>query len=387
MQATWYVNGTFYTAKEVFANGRMLVNASGTIEYIGTDDSARAIAADEAVVDLQGGTVLPGMIDVHLHGGGGHYIMNPTYEDIDGVSRHYAAHGTTSFLATTAPVKDNRKLLSALENISSAMDQGVGGADILGVHLEGPFINPLRKGAMKVEDLRRVSLSEMQEYIDASGGTIRLVTMAPEIEDGYELARYLVERGITASIGHSDATYDEVAEAVRSGSTHTTHHFNGMRPLHHREPGVAGAGLMFPELTIELIADGIHVHPAVAKLMYDVKSEWNVCVITDAVQYAGLADGEYDDVTVKSGKIHLTGTDTLAGSSLTMIQALRNVLAFTGYSLDKVIPSFCLVPARQAGAAERKGSLETGKDADFILVSDELALVSTYVRGKLVFSR
>jgi len=214
-----------------------------------------------------------------------------------------------------------------------------------------------------------------------------LVTLAPEVPGGKQAVEMLSGRGITVSVGHSDAAYEQVLAAVELGANHTTHHFNGMSPLHHREPGVAGAGLMIPQITTELIADGIHVHPAVVKLLFDVKGEQNVCMITDAVSCAGLPDGEYDDVIMSNGQIHLKDGSSLAGSSLTMIQALKNVMKFTGYPLDKILPSLTMVPARQAGIADRKGSLEAGKDADFLVVDENLNIQSTIVGGIEVYSK
>jgi N-acetylglucosamine-6-phosphate deacetylase len=375
-----YINGTFYTESEVIENGHMQVNTAGKIESIGSAAEVSLPENHELVVDLAGRKVIPGLIDVHVHGGNGYDLMRSTSEDLDGMSRYHAEHGTTSFLATTG-AGTKEQVIRALNNINEAYAKGLTGAEMLGVHLEGPYMNPKRKGAFMTEHLRQPDLAEMQAYLDASGNTIKFVTLAPEIEGGYALAAYLLERGIQVSIGHSNATYKEVVKAVDLGCQHTTHHFNGMSPFHHREPGVAGAGLIIPELTVELIADGIHVNPATVKLLFAIKTAQKVCVITDAVEYAGLPDGIYGESTVANGMIHLTGTDTLAGSSLTMIQALRNVIAFTGLSLEEVLPSFTLVPARKSGVEQRKGSLAVGKDADFIIVDDELQIHATHIKG------
>lgn len=383
--STVYVNGTLYTEHGVIENGRIQVSGEGIIEAIGSS-SDDASSANERVVDLQGRKVIPGLIDVHVHGSNGFEVMNPAYEQLDGLSRYFAEHGTTSFLATTGS-GTVEEISDALSNIRDALPRGLSGAEMLGVHLEGPFLNDKRRGAFKSTDLRPVDLAEMQRYIDASGNSIRLVTMAPEIEEGRALAAYLIERGIRVSIGHSDATYEEVAAAVEMGCLQTTHHFNGMRPLHHREPGVAGAGLIIPELTTELIADGIHVHPAAVKLMFVAKTPMKVCVITDAVGYAGLPNGVYGESTVENGQIHLTGSDTLAGSSLTMIQALRNVIRYTSLPLETVLPSFTIVPAKGSGEDHRKGSLAVGKDGDFLILDDELVIHMTCVRGKTVYQR
>lgn len=384
-----WINGTFYTAKEVIRNGSMLVDPNGKIERIGTTELAAPDQWDQKepveVRDLQGRTVIPGFIDVHLHGGDGHEVMRGTYGDLEGISRFHAKHGTTSFLATTA-CASREDIVQALECAADSFKRGLTGAELLGVHLEGPFINIKRRGAMEVQHIRLPQIEELEQYVRSANNLIRLVTMAPEIEGGAEAVRWLTELGITVSIGHSDATYEQVVEAVQLGASHTTHHFNGMSPLHHREPGVAGAGLVLSQLTTELIADGFHVHPAVIKLLFDTKGEWNVCMITDAVAQAGLPDDEYDTVTVNGGVIYLKGTTTLAGSTLTMIQALKNVMNFTGYPLEKILPSLTAVPARQSGMAHRKGTLETGKDADFLIVDQELNIYSTYVKGKEVFT-
>jgi N-acetylglucosamine-6-phosphate deacetylase len=273
-----------------------------------------------------------------------------------------------------------------LRHARQALEDGqTGGADVIGVHLEGPFLNPLRKGAFEESWLHPPDQGEMDRYIEASGRTIRLITTAPELQGGEAFVRRLAEQGIRVSIGHSDATFEQTAEAVEWGVRHTTHHFNGMRPLHHRDPGVAGAGLMLPSLTTELIADGVHVHPAAVRFLFEVKGAWNVCVITDAVSQAGMPDGEYGDTVVTNGEIYLTGTRTLAGSSSTMLRSLHRVLQYTGRSLENVLPSFTTVPAREAGADDRKGTLEAGKDADFLILDDKLELRQTFVRGMSVY--
>jgi N-acetylglucosamine-6-phosphate deacetylase len=380
--STLFTNGTLYTPDRIVENGRMLVNAAGHIQAIG--GSELEVAAGGAVQDLQGAIVLPGFIDVHVHGGNGFQVMEGTYQNLDEMSKFHAAHGTTSFLATTSTCAKDRTI-RALKCAAEAQQRGLSGADLLGVHLEGPFISEKRRGAQKREYIHLPNAEEIVEYIEASRETIRLVTLAPEVEGGLAAVEQLVSRGITVSIGHSDATFEQVEHAVKLGANHTTHHFNGMSSLHHRHPGVAGAGLILSELTTELIADGIHVHPAVIKLLFDTKTPSNVCMITDAVACAGLPDGEYDNVTMTNGQIYLQDGSSLAGSSLTTLQALRNVLEFTGYPIERILPSLTLVPARQIKVCERKGSLETGKDADFLVLDYNLQLQSTYVKGKRVY--
>jgi N-acetylglucosamine-6-phosphate deacetylase len=376
------VNGKIYTGDRVIHNGSMLVDGEGRIEAVGGPELSRA---DTPIRDLKGSMVLPGFIDVHVHGGGGHEMMDGTYEGLQGMSRFHAAHGTTSFLAATDSDSEEA-IMNALRNTAEAAGKGLDGAEMLGVHLEGPFLNPIRSGAQNKTHIRAVNLNELQRYIDASGSRIRLVTLAPEIEGGCEAVEMLSRLGITVSVGHSDATYAQMLEAIERGATHTTHHFNGMSPFHHREPGVAGAGLICQELTTELIADGIHVHPAVVKMLFDTKGPHKVCMITDAVNCAGLTDGDYGSKTMKNGQIWLKDGSSLAGSSLTMIKALKNTLAYTGYSLERLLPSLTEVPARQIGASDRKGKLEAGKDADFLILDDELTILSTFVRGREVYT-
>jgi N-acetylglucosamine-6-phosphate deacetylase len=380
-------NGRIYAGDRFIDNGCLLVGGDGRIEAVGKPGEMSESELEAGpVLDLQGKSVLPGFVDVHVHGGNGYQMMDGTYEGLEGMSRFHAAHGTTSFLATTDTASE-QEILKALRCADEAVRKGLGGAELLGVHLEGPYLHPGRSGAQDKRHIRFATKEELQRQIEASGGRIRLVTLAPEIEGGLEAVDMLAGLGITVSIGHSDATYAQVQEAIRRGAAHTTHHFNGMSPFHHRDPGVAGSGLIFGELTTELIPDGIHVHPAVVKLLFDIKGAHHVCMVTDAVQQAGLPDGDYGSITLRDRQIWLKDGSSLAGSSLTMIQGLRNVLSYTGYALEDVLPSFTEVPARQCGAADRKGRLEAGKDADFLIVDDNFTIRSTYVRGKEVYAR
>lgn len=377
------INGLIYAGSRAIEGGRLLIGVDGRIEAVG---GAELEADGAQVLDLDGKTVIPGLIDQHVHGGGGWQAMDATYEDLNGMSLYHAANGTTSFLATTESASEGR-ILDALHSAAAAAGRGLEGAELLGVHLEGPFLNPIRCGAQDKANIRPANPDELDRYLEAAGGLIRLVTLAPEIEGGMDAAERLTRAGVTVSVGHSDATLAQMREAIGRGATQTTHHFNGMSPFHHREPGVAGAGLICPELTTELIADGIHVHPDAVKLLFDVKGARGVCVITDAVYCAGLPDGEYGEATMKDGQVWLKDGSSLAGSSLTMFQALRNVLRFTGRPLAEVLPSLTEVPARQIGVSGRKGKLEAGMDADFLVLDGALELQSTYVRGCQVYAK
>lgn len=384
MRTTTYIHAQLYNGRERFADGRLVIAEDGTIVSAGPAD-APATADMGETVDLAGKIIVPGFVDVHVHGGGGYDLLRGEPEDFRGTARFHAAHGTTSLLATTGGAPEPQTIGILRNALQAQTDGSMNGADYIGVHLEGPFLNPIRKGAFEEAWLHPPDREEMERYIAAAGGTIQLITLAPELAGGEPFVRWLTDQRVRVSIGHSDATYEQAVSAVAWGARHTTHHFNGMRPFAHREPGVAGAGLTEPRLTAEIIVDGIHVHPAAVRLLYDLKGPWNVCVITDAVYQAGMADGEYGNTVVDGGKIYLKGTDTLAGSSATMLDSLRRVLDITGRPLEDVLPSFTAVPAREAGADRRKGALAQGLDADFLVLDERLELLETYVRGRRVY--
>ncbi|MBO2943683.1 N-acetylglucosamine-6-phosphate deacetylase [Paenibacillus sp. F411] len=379
---TLWKNADIIRPGQRLSGGQLLIDSNGVIEAIG----ARIECPSEPlqVRDGEGLTLVPGFIDVHVHGGDGCNVMDAREVSLERMSVFHAAHGTTGFLATTN-TSSQEHIVSALSCAAGVIQKGTGGADILGIHLEGPFISLKRKGAQLADDVRNPSPEQIEELLQAAENRIKLVTLAPELEGGMDAVEQFLAAGVTVSAGHSDATFKQMEAAVALGVNHTTHHFNGMSPLHHREPGLAGAGLLLPQLTVELIADGYHVHPAVVKMMYDLKSSDGICAITDAVTSCGLPDGDYGHKVMKDGLVYLKGTDTLAGSSLTMIQAVRNVLAFTGLALEDIISSFTSVPARQIGVDGFKGSLAPGKDADFVVLDAGLNVVSTWVRGKAVY--
>ncbi|GAA3401029.1 N-acetylglucosamine-6-phosphate deacetylase [Paenibacillus hodogayensis] len=381
MAETIWINAKLYTGQRVIAGGRMIVTEEGTIRAVG--DELLPVPAHARVRDCEGTTMLPGFIDVHVHGGNGFSMMDGTFESLDGMSRYHAGHGTTAFLATTTTASEER-IVQALRNAAAHIGK-TSGAELAGIHLEGPYLDEKRRGAQDREHLKLPTAAEIEEWCAAADGHIRLVTIAPEIEGGMAAVSQLAGKRITVSAGHSNATYEQIEAAMRAGVSHTTHHFNGMSPLHHREPGLAGAGLLLGGLTTELICDGIHVHPAAVKLMFEMKNPEKICLITDAVGPAGLPDGEYGEVVVASGQITLKHGSSLAGSSLTMLQALKNALRFTGYPLEKLLPSLTSVPARQARLDRQRGTLAPGKQADFLLLTPGLELLSTYVKGKEVY--
>lgn len=343
-------------------------------------------AAGVPVIDANGGWLLPGFIDVHVHGGVGHEAMDASVDGLHELARFYASHGVTGFLPTTwtAP---HEQIMAALEAIGEAQRAGTDGAAILGAHVEGPYLNPSRCGAQDASQIRRADHAEATAILDT--GLIRLLALAPEYQENKWLIEECVRRGIVVSAAHTAAFYTEMQAAVALGLSQTTHTYNAMTPLHHREPGTVGAALTINALNCELIADNVHVHPAAMSLLYRAKGPDRTILITDAVRGAGLAEGsayEQDGrpVTVRDGAAYLPG-DTLAGSTLTMERALKNFVAATGASLEEVWPVTSRTAARQLGLANRKGALEVGKDADLVLLDADFNVRLTVVGGQIVY--
>ena len=340
------------------------------------------------VVDAGNGWLLPGFIDVHVHGGVGREAMDADPDGLRQLARFYAEHGVTSFLPTTwtAPHED---IMAALETIAVVQQEGTGGAAILGAHVEGPYLNPARCGAQDSRQIRRAGRDEALAILDT--GIIRLLALAPEYPENHWLIDECARRGVTVSAAHTAATYADMQQAVALGLSQTTHTYNAMTGLHHREPGTLGAALTMDSISCELIADNVHVHPAAMNLLYRAKGPDRTLLITDAVRGAGLPEGtSYDQdgrpVVVRDGAAYLPG-DTLAGSTLTMDRALRNFIAATGAPLEVVWPTTSRTAARQLGLDGRKGSLEVGKDADLVLLDANLDVRLTVVGGQVVYER
>ncbi|MEM0094037.1 MAG: N-acetylglucosamine-6-phosphate deacetylase [Thermofilum sp.] len=345
----------------------------------------------DKVVDCESLTASPGFIDTHIHGYKG---VDFTEADADGILRvagELVKHGVTSFLASTvaAPREALLRACSAVKEAASRWRPELG-ARILGIHLEGPFLNPKWRGAMNEAFFRKPSLEELSEYVRVSGGLVRQVTVAPELEGALDFIREVAGWGIAVSLGHSDATYEQAVAAVEAGARKANHIFNGMRGFHHREPGLAFALLERPEVFVEAIVDFVHLHPATVRLVVDRAGSGRVVLVTDAVQAAGLPDGEYTlgglRIVVKGGVSKLADRDTIAGSTLTMDTAVRNLVKL-GYGLRDVLTMASLTPARSVLAVgrDRVGALEPGFRADFVLLDEELRVEKTIVNGEVVY--
>ncbi|MDX8360825.1 N-acetylglucosamine-6-phosphate deacetylase [Cytobacillus sp. IB215316] len=333
---------------------------------------------------------LPGLIDVHIHGAHGSDIMDASSHALDTISKALPQEGTTSYLATTI-TQHQSKIEQALFNVGNYMEsQNDGQAEILGVHLEGPFINSQKAGAQPYDYILEGDISLFKSWQKLSGNNIKLVTLAPEINNGLALIKYLSSNGVVASIGHSNATYDQVVDAISVGASHITHLFNGMSGLHHREPGVVGAAMMRDELFVEMIVDGIHVSPKMIELAYRYIGCERTILVTDAMRAKCLRNGIYDlggqNVHVKNGKATLDG-GALAGSLLTMDQAMQNILTYTNAPLTELTIIASKNPAKQCGVFDRKGSIKENKDADLIILDEQNNLVMTICRGVISYER
>jgi N-acetylglucosamine-6-phosphate deacetylase len=382
------INGSIFEEVKHIPSGFIRITNS-KIEDIG-EMSEYVLAANENVIDLQGRTVIPGMIDLHIHGTTGHDVMDGEIEALKTMSQALPQEGTTSFLATTITQSDG-EISKALRNVAKYMKgyQTSGQSEILGVHLEGPFINPKMAGAQPEDYILSPNISLFEKWQQLAEGNIKQVTMAPEQEGGMELVRHLKQSGVIVSIGHSYATYTEVKEAISAGATQVTHLFNQMRGLHHREPGVAGAALLLPELYAELIVDGIHVCPEMVHLAFNNKTSEKLILITDSIRAKCLKNGHYDlggqTVIVKEGRAELTN-GTLAGSVLKLSHAMKNMLAYVkDCGLQDIIKMTAYNPAKQLNMLDRKGSIRKGKDADLVVIGKEHEVIMTFCRGKLAY--
>lgn len=326
--------------------------------------------------------LLPGLIDLHVHGGANADFMDGSEEAARAVAAHHARHGTTALAATTLS-SPNTELKHALRGIVAAtMRPAERTAEIAGVHLEGPYLNPRFAGAQNRDAIRPASVRELEQYVSICGNLPMIVTIAPEIEGALEIIAALHDR-VTFSIGHSAATFSEATAAIEAGARHFTHLFNAMSPLHHREPGVVGAALLAPEATVELIADGHHVHRAVLRVFAQLLHS-RTALVTDAMRACGMPDGTYKlfehEVRVSDGAARLED-GTLAGSVLTMFGAVRNMVELAGLPLEEAVPLATTVPAQRLGLATRKGKIAAGYDADLVLISPDFQLQQVWTRG------
>lgn len=381
------------TAFDVIFEDARIVTPFGVVDrgWIGVSEGKIVAVEDGAVPESASATTLhrvngawlgPGFIDVHVHGSDGIDVMETDKDGLQKLARFFARHGVTSFLVGTYTLERER-ILQTLQLVKDTGEHVTGGANILGVYMEGPFLNPEKRGAHRENLLRAIDREEVTEYLDT--GVVKALVVAPELGDADWLIHELGRRGITAVAGHTNATYSEVVHGMEQGVSSITHTFNGMRGLHHREPGAAGAALLLDDLTCELIADGMHIAPELMPLFWRMKGPDKIALITDANRAGGLADGKYKsgdrDIMVKDGVGRLPD-GTISSSAKTYDYDFALFCRYAGVPFDKAWPAASSTPARIAGVHDRKGSIEVGKDADITVLSDQGAVVGTAVNGE-----
>jgi len=343
---------------------------------------------DENVLDADGLYVSPGFIDVHIHGAGGFDTMDGTTDAINAISKTIVKHGTTSFTPTTMTVSIEA-IHKSMEVIKKLKETGTEGAHVLGAHLEGPFINPEAIGAQNPSYLLPPSISAYNEMVRDCEDAVISITLAPEVEGAKELIKYLSEKGVVCSIGHTKATYEEAIEAIECGISHSTHLYNVMTPFNHRNPGVVGA-IFDSDITTETISDGIHISYPSLRIAYKQKSTDNVLLITDAMMACSMIDGEYSlggqNVTVIDGAARLK-SGALAGSVLTLDKAVRNVYKNSNLPLHEIVKMASYNGAKHCKVDDHKGQIKEGYDADLILFDDDINIKKVFILGKEVYSK
>ena len=341
----------------------------------------------ENSIDLDGKYVVPGFIDVHIHGSNGADAMDGTVEALKTISSYIATKGTTKFLATTL-TSSKEELINVLKIAADLQDKEIDGATIFGVHMEGPYFDIEYKGAQNEKYMKPATEKEIKDYLDVKPGLVKMMSLSPHTEQSIETVKFLKENGVIVSVGHSAAKFNDVMKAVDAGLSHSTHTFNGMRGINHREPGVAGAVLISDKINAEVIFDKIHIHPEIVRLMIKAKGTDKVVCITDAMAATGLPNGDYKlgelDVYVKDGEARLKSNDSLAGSVLTMNKAFKHVIEL-GYPIYEAVKLTSTNAAIEFGL--NAGAIEVGKEADFAILDDSYNVDMTIVNGNIKYQR
>lgn len=378
-------------ARKVLTGARVVL-PSGTVDdgelvidgaHIGGSAPSAGQEPEAERWDLSGHWIVPGFVDLHNHGGGGASFTSGTVDDVlTGIATH-RAHGTTTLVAST--VTGEMDFLTARAGLLSELtEQG----DLAGIHFEGPFISPCRKGAHSEALLRDPHPADVAALLDASRGAARMVTLATELPGGLDSVRLLADRGVIAAVGHTDATYEQTVEAIDAGATVATHLFNAMPPLGHRAPGPIAALLEDERVTVELINDGTHLHPAALELAFHRAGADRVAFITDAMDAAGFGDGRYLlgplEVDVVDGVARLVEGGSIAGSTLTLDRAFRRAAMVDKLPVDQIVRALSANPARLLGLDHRIGSLEPGKDADLVVLDEGFEVKGVLRRGEWV---
>jgi N-acetylglucosamine-6-phosphate deacetylase len=375
-------NCRLYDAPETNSHSSVLIR-DGLIERIG---DIGAVTDTGPTLDAKGRLLAPGLIDVHIQGAGGTDVLDATPEALETIAKACARFGVTGFLATTVykPECENEHLTVAADCIG----QDLGGAALLGIHLEGPFIASEKRGMIQPNCLAESTAATLDRVCAKTGAGLTMMTIAPELPGSLDLIGRLVSDGVIASLGHTAATYDEALRGFDAGINHVTHLFNAMPGMHHRAPGPLAAIFERPEITVQVILDGVHLHPSIIRLAYAGLGPDRFVTITDGMQAMGLPDGRYIyngmEYEAKEGTARYHD-GTLIGTALGLNQMAARLMQFTGCSLATAIQTVTENPARVLGLAEKKGAIRTGYDADLALLDEDLSVHTTIVAGKVVY--
>lgn len=375
------------TPQDEISDGVIVVEGS-RIAALGHRDEIRVpFGAVDYVAT--GCTVVPGFVDVHIHGAGGHDVMEADERALDRITSTVARHGTTSIVATTvsAAVDQTCRSLEGIaryvRNRQHSPDNDHLAAEIVGIHLEGPFISDAKRGVHPRDSLTNPSVEIFDKFVKAADGLVKIVTLAPELPDALALIDAAVNAGVVVAIGHTDADYEQTVAAIHAGARHAVHMFNAMRPFSHRDPGVIGAILTDPDVTAEIIADGVHVAGPAIQVLLGAKGFETVLLVSDGIAATGMPDGNYRlgnfEVTVQGG-VCRNSEGKLAGSTLTLDRALRYLIAL-GVPLVDAVRMATLLPARRLGLAGKKGIIAVGADADLVVLNSELRITGVMTRG------
>jgi N-acetylglucosamine-6-phosphate deacetylase len=373
---------------KVIENGTLIINENGWIEYCGNREQAPKVSGKR--LNIKGKIIAPGFIDIHVHGGHGiAFGIGNLADELEKYSQWVVSGGVTGFLLSiSAPDADSTCQL--IQEYVKILEEGTSGATALGLHLEGPFLNPEKKGAFNAKWLHAPDPKEAKKYLKLGKGWIKQITIAPELPNAREVAALMHQAGVKVALGHSNAEYETAGEALKGNFTHITHSFNAQSGFNQRDPGVFGAVMASEHATAELIADGVHVHPGAMKILLRCLGKDRICLITDAMPGAGLPDGDYhligQHVTVRDGKAILDD-GTIAGSTVQMNQCVRNLNQMVGATLQDAAQMASINPADVIGESKTIGSLEPGKWANLVVMDEKVNIHLTMVKGRVVYNK
>jgi len=380
------VGGKIVTPFRIVKNGVILFK-EGVIQELGKASDVK-IPDNCEIIDISGHTIAPGFVDLLVHGGGGNGFADANDQSIKKVSDYFLRNGSTTILASLF-AKPYKQLLDDLNRVATYIQTNPD-SNIYGIHMEGPYLNKGLKGAMNESYLWEPTVASFDAMWEASKGLMKIMTIAPELPGSIGVMRAAAKRGVVLSIGHSMATYDEIELAIDNGAAHVTHIFNAMKPFHHRDGGVILGALLRNELKIELIADKLHVHPAVMELLLKLKGASGIILITDSIRAGGMHEGEYEfadqKIFMKDQKAFLPD-DTLAGSTLTLNKAIKNLVETANAKLTDAVRMASVNGAKVLNIENRKGILAVGKDADMVVMNDLYEVVMTVLGGKIVYQK